>query len=58
MGRAGRQVVVERWSLEQMVAGYEHLVTEIYTNKCSTIGPQDTAPSPERSQQVEQAIHA
>jgi glycosyltransferase involved in cell wall biosynthesis len=30
MGTAARNRLVERWSLETMVAGYEELITEIY----------------------------
>lgn len=35
MGDAGRRRVVERWSLEAMVAGYEELIAEIYDRKSS-----------------------
>jgi glycosyltransferase involved in cell wall biosynthesis len=38
MGRAGRQTVVGRWSLDVMVGGYERLISEIYSTKCR--GPQ------------------
>lgn len=34
MGRAGRGQVVDRWSLERMVAGYADLIEEIYSSKC------------------------
>jgi len=33
MGALGRQVVVDAWSLEAMVRGYEQLITSIYTQK-------------------------
>jgi hypothetical protein len=33
MGVAARNRVVERWSLEAMVGGYEELITEIYEQK-------------------------
>lgn len=33
MGRAAREVVVQRWSLERMVEGYEHLLRDIYDEK-------------------------
>jgi glycosyltransferase involved in cell wall biosynthesis len=35
LGQAGRDVVVDRWSLERMVAGYEQLITEIYEAKAT-----------------------
>jgi glycosyltransferase involved in cell wall biosynthesis len=35
MGQAGREDVVDRWSLERMVAGYEQLLTEIYEAKAT-----------------------
>lgn len=34
MGIAGRQLVSAKWSLDQMVAGYEELLAEIYSSKC------------------------
>jgi glycosyltransferase involved in cell wall biosynthesis len=37
MGDSGRQRVVEHWSLENMVAGYEQLIESIYFQKRSTI---------------------
>jgi len=36
MGRAGREHVVARWSVERMVDGYQDLIREIYTAKCHT----------------------
>jgi glycosyltransferase involved in cell wall biosynthesis len=38
LGQAGRQAVLDRWSLERMVQGYEHLIAEIYTRKCTASG--------------------
>jgi glycosyltransferase involved in cell wall biosynthesis len=38
LGRRGREEVLRNWSLEQMVAGYESLISEIYA--------RNTAPSP------------
>jgi glycosyltransferase involved in cell wall biosynthesis len=35
LGLAGQQVVVERWSLEGMVNGYQQLINEIYSDKCA-----------------------
>ena len=36
LGKAGRQLVVETSSLDQMVAGYESLICETYSRKCET----------------------
>jgi glycosyltransferase involved in cell wall biosynthesis len=36
MGQAGRNRVVERWSLESMVQGYEELISEIYQRKAQS----------------------
>ena len=33
MGRLGRQQVLSRWSLGQMVTGYENLIREVYATK-------------------------
>ncbi|HQU43362.1 MAG TPA: glycosyltransferase, partial [Pirellulales bacterium] len=33
LGQAGRRTVVDRWSLEQMVSGYEELIEGIYAGK-------------------------
>ncbi len=38
LGRAGRAAVVERWSLEKMVEGYQNLIAEIYRRKCRAHG--------------------
>jgi glycosyltransferase involved in cell wall biosynthesis len=43
MGRAGREVVMQRWSLARMVEGYEQLITVIYDAKCPA--PPSTPPS-------------
>lgn len=34
LGAAGRQRVVDHWSLERMVEGYEDLITCVYQTKC------------------------
>lgn len=34
MGRCGRELVVNHWSLEKMVEGYQDLITRIYEQKC------------------------
>ena len=34
MGRAGREQVVGRWSVDGMVRGYEDLIEEIFSEKC------------------------
>jgi glycosyltransferase involved in cell wall biosynthesis len=34
LGAAGRQLVVDHWSLERMVTGYEQLIRNIYLAKC------------------------
>jgi glycosyltransferase involved in cell wall biosynthesis len=34
LGRAGRQLVIDRASLDQMVSGYERLLVELYRAKC------------------------
>ena len=39
MGRAGRRQVVDRWSLAQMVEGYQRLIEEVYSAKCGP-GPR------------------
>ncbi len=45
MGQAGRQAVLDRWSLERMVQGYENLIAEIYSGKCAASGqPSPTEP--------------
>ena len=43
MGRAAREVVVQRWSLERMVEGYERLLTSIYDAKFPTAAPESPA---------------
>jgi glycosyltransferase involved in cell wall biosynthesis len=37
MGAAARQAVIERWSVEAMVSGYERLIATIYERKLSTV---------------------
>ena len=49
-GRAGRERVVNCWSLERMVEGYQKLVHDIYLSKCSALPPPASAPP-----QLEQA---
>jgi glycosyltransferase involved in cell wall biosynthesis len=34
MGKSGRRLVVNHWSLDKMVKGYEQLIAAIYTSKC------------------------
>jgi len=34
LGRAGREHVLRRWSVDGMVRGYEELITDIYRGKC------------------------
>jgi glycosyltransferase involved in cell wall biosynthesis len=34
MGTAGRELVSKKWSLDQMVSGYELLLRDIYSQKC------------------------
>lgn len=55
MGRAGRQLVVEQWSLERMVRGYQDLVHDIYVSKCR-MTPHRTAVS--RPSAEPEAAHA
>jgi len=43
MGRAGQQVVVERWSLEGMVLGYQQLINDTYSRKCVKTRPKPAA---------------
>jgi glycosyltransferase involved in cell wall biosynthesis len=45
MGAAGRDLVVNQWSLERMVRGYEELITELYTKKCPTPPGAATKPA-------------
>ena len=46
MGRAGRQRVAARYSVEQMVAGYENLLTELYKHKREASGTPKLAGTP------------
>ena len=43
MGQAGRAVVVDHWSQERMIEGYERLIATIYRRKCHAGRP--AAPS-------------
>jgi glycosyltransferase involved in cell wall biosynthesis len=42
MGKSGRRLVVNHWSLDKMVKGYEQLLASIYSSKC----PQRSASPP------------
>jgi glycosyltransferase involved in cell wall biosynthesis len=57
MGRVGQQVVVDRWSLDVMVRGYEQLINRIYSAKCakSRPGMLADAATPEPHAAVESA---
>jgi glycosyltransferase involved in cell wall biosynthesis len=33
MGRAGREQVIARWTVDRMVRGYEDLIAELYAAK-------------------------
>ena len=52
LGQAGRAAVVERWSLERMVEGYEDLITEIYRRKSKDQRAQLTPITPTTEQTV------
>lgn len=39
MGQAGRQVVIDHWSLQRMVEGYQDLISGIYEQKCDASVP-------------------
>lgn len=41
LGQAGRERVVQNWSLERMVHGYEDLISQLYRQKCD--GPKHSA---------------
>lgn len=49
MGRAGRELVVARWSLQQMVEGYEDLIAEIYRRKCPSQDGRSLLSAPEEA---------
>jgi glycosyltransferase involved in cell wall biosynthesis len=40
LGAAGRALVLERWSLDAMVRGYEQLIERIYQTKIGAPGPR------------------
>jgi glycosyltransferase involved in cell wall biosynthesis len=40
MGAAARTAVLERWSIDAMVSGYERLIESIYHRKMSALSPQ------------------
>lgn len=52
LGQAGRAAVVERWSLERMVEGYEDLITEVYREKSKDQRAQLTSIAPTTGQPV------
>jgi glycosyltransferase involved in cell wall biosynthesis len=39
LGMAGRQRVLDGYSLDRMVDGYQQLIAQIYSNKCGTREP-------------------
>jgi hypothetical protein len=39
MGAAGRQAVVDRWSLDGMVRGYQELISGLYRRKTTPSRP-------------------
>lgn len=47
LGSAGRRLVVEQWSLERMVRGYEDLIDEVYASKrtAGQIGGVEAGPT-------------
>jgi len=44
LGRAGRQHVINHWSLDRMVSGYENLLAEIYQTKTAVAGQAASLP--------------
>jgi glycosyltransferase involved in cell wall biosynthesis len=40
MGRAGREQVIARWTVDGMVRGYENLIAKIYTAKAESRSPK------------------
>jgi glycosyltransferase involved in cell wall biosynthesis len=46
MGISARQRVLEHWSLEGMVAGYQQLIEEIYQRKCPQRNDNHRSPLP------------
>jgi len=57
MGRAGQNIVVDRWSLDAMVRGYEQLINRIYSAKCgrSQLGQPSQPSNPEPHAAIESA---
>ena len=43
MGRAGRESVIARWSVDSMVRGYEDLLSGLYSAKCGRAGSPKVA---------------
>ena len=52
LGAAGRRVVSDNWSLDQMVDGYQSLIEEIYQRRCSPNKPVSCS-SPANTRQLE-----
>jgi len=46
MGRAAREHVLKRWSVDRMVQGYEALIEEIYRSKCAPGAAPWAEPTP------------
>jgi len=42
MGRNARRMIADRWSLDAMVNGYQHLIQQVYDRKCPPV-PTPTA---------------
>ena len=49
MGRAGREQVLARWSIDQMVQGWQTLLSGIYQEKATGQRPAETSPSKGRT---------
>ena len=52
LGQRGREAVVDRWSLEKMVQGYENLIAAIYARKCPAPGQLSPALPPRAEEGV------
>jgi glycosyltransferase involved in cell wall biosynthesis len=55
MGDAGRQRVLEKWSLDGMVRGYESLIESTYAAKVLTLGCEAAGRSPTRLPAIDNA---
>jgi len=51
-GQAGRERVVQNWSLERMVHGYEDLISQLYRQRCDGQATTDCKPQAAESQSV------